>query len=216
MNKTISILVGTSVLALGMLAFSPSRAQGAPCGLGGITASGFTLIDGPDCYGALNGIDGENPINGIQGIPSVGPNEGDFIPGGAWNYQNWTFLAKEEGGIPLGEGNLVIDSLGSQTGTWSYNNFDVGKQYALVLKAANLWSVYGFTATATSGGGNWSSSSAGLVNGGGTVFGLSHFSIYEGIASTPVPEPLTLLGSGIALGFGAFMKRKMDKAKIKG
>jgi hypothetical protein len=31
---------------------------------------------------------------------------------------------------------------------------------------------------------------------------------YRGNPSTPVPEPLTLLGSGIALGFGALLKRK--------
>jgi hypothetical protein len=29
--------------------------------------------------------------------------------------------------------------------------------------------------------------------------------------STPVPEPLTILGSGIALGFGGFLKRKLGK-----
>jgi hypothetical protein len=32
-----------------------------------------------------------------------------------------------------------------------------------------------------------------------------------GYAPQPVPEPLTILGSGIALGFGGFLKRKLGK-----
>ena len=33
--------------------------------------------------------------------------------------------------------------------------------------------------------------------------------------STAVPEPLTLLGSGVALGFGAFFRHKSSKVKPK-
>jgi hypothetical protein len=35
----------------------------------------------------------------------------------------------------------------------------------------------------------------------------------SGAIGTPVPEPLTLLGSGIALGFGGFLKRKAKQDK---
>jgi hypothetical protein len=35
------------------------------------------------------------------------------------------------------------------------------------------------------------------------------------VPGTPIPEPLTMLGSGIALGFGSYLKRKMDKQKTK-
>jgi hypothetical protein len=35
------------------------------------------------------------------------------------------------------------------------------------------------------------------------------------ISATPVPEPLTIIGSGIALGFGGFLKRKQKAAQNK-
>jgi hypothetical protein len=38
-------------------------------------------------------------------------------------------------------------------------------------------------------------------------------SSWAGVYSTPVPEPLTILGSGIALGFGGFLKRKLKISK---
>jgi hypothetical protein len=52
------------------------------------------------------------------------------------------------------------------------------------------------------------------------VFGLNEGEQYGGTVqvkftnhTSPVPEPLTLLGSGIALGFGGYMKRKLDQSK---
>lgn len=38
----------------------------------------------------------------------------------------------------------------------------------------------------------------------------SNFQIETSLALRPVPEPLTLLGTGTALGFGAFFKRKLS------
>jgi len=43
--------------------------------------------------------------------------------------------------------------------------------------------------------------------------GTNSYSI--SVTPTPVPEPLTIIGSGIALGFGGFLKRKQKAAQNK-
>ena len=57
-----------------------------------------------------------------------------------------------------------------------------------------------------------------LYIGNNTVMGLQGSSLFTEeapnariIYSSAVPEPLTILGSGIALGFGGFLKRKLGK-----
>jgi hypothetical protein len=63
-----------------------------------------------------------------------------------------------------------------------------------------------------------------FTDGSGSVFGTGTFTSQGGVGTnsysisvtpTPVPEPLTIIGSGIALGFGAFLKRKQKAAQNK-
>jgi hypothetical protein len=56
----------------------------------------------------------------------------------------------------------------------------------------------------------------------GEIFATGSFTSQGGlgtnsysISATPVPEPLTIIGSGIALGFGGFLKRKQKAAQNK-
>ena len=202
MNKTLSTLIGVSALATGLLTFAPSQAQAAACQVGGITStSGFSLIGSPVCYGQTPGNDNNTALNGY------------------WGSSNWNQIAKQDtpGGLS-GTGTILINgstnnSNPGKSGTWSYDNFIGGMRYALVVKGGPNFSTYDFVANATTGSGNWNNALAGLVNNGGKVPDLSHFSIYKDNTSTPVPEPLTLLGSGIALGFGGFLKRKAKQDK---
>jgi len=61
-----------------------------------------------------------------------------------------------------------------------------------------------------------------FTDGSGSVFGTGTFTSQGGvgtnsysISAQPVPEPLTIIGSGIALGFGGFLKRKQKAAEKK-
>ncbi|MEB3310445.1 MAG: PEP-CTERM sorting domain-containing protein [Snowella sp.] len=45
------------------------------------------------------------------------------------------------------------------------------------------------------------------------IGGYGRSAAFGGYGTTPVPEPITLIGSGIALGFGAFLKRKAKQKK---
>ncbi len=46
----------------------------------------------------------------------------------------------------------------------------------------------------------------------GSVIGGSSFNV-DNLTYAPVPEPLTMLGAGTALGFGAFFKKKLAKGQ---
>jgi hypothetical protein len=220
MKRTLSTLAGASVLATGLMALAPSQAQAAACQTGGITG-GFGLAPlSPICYGVLiDNNESAADLNNVNGFNP--PGSSNPIPvGGAWGYTDWSFIAKVDtpGGQSGTDGafltiNESANPSGTQAGTWQFTNFEIGKQYALVVKGGTSWSAYGFNATATSSSGDWSAVLAGLVNNGGQTPNLSHFSIYE--RGTPVPEPLTLLGSGIALGFGMYTKRKLNGQKAK-
>lgn len=198
MNKTLSTLIGASALATGLLTFAPSQAQAAACQVGGITStSGFSLIGSPVCYGQTSGNDNDAALNGY------------------WGSSNWEQIGKlNTPGSSSGTGTIVINPIPGKLGTWSYDNFIAGMRYALVVKGGPNFSTYGFVANATTGNGNWNNALAGLVVGNkNNTPNLSHFSIYQDNNSTPVPEPITLIGSGIALGFGAFLKRKTKQDK---
>ena len=91
----------------------------------------------------------------------------------------------------------VTATAGSSNQTFTYNPSGSGNQ----------WGIFSFDFTAT----NISTpiSILGISSANQSYFGLDNVSVTSN--SQPVPEPLTILGSGIALGFGGFLKRKLGK-----
>jgi hypothetical protein len=53
----------------------------------------------------------------------------------------------------------------------------------------------------------------GQLSGGYTNFGSNQSSTYQMTLATNVPEPLTIMGSGLALGFGGLFQRNASKRK---
>ncbi|KOR35068.1 MULTISPECIES: PEP-CTERM sorting domain-containing protein [Planktothricoides] len=109
----------------------------------------------------------------------------------------WTLAGKSDEGL----GTFSSGGEGSLTGTWLTGLSGAG---AFSVKAADGYLLFETDDISTI---NWST--LGLLNKGGQQPGLSHLSVYQ----KEVPEPLTLLGSGLALGFGGYFQKKRNAKK---
>lgn len=114
-------------------------------------------------------------------------------------------------------GNGVFTSNpGASAGTLTFDSPVFGI-FAVVLKSATASSVFVFDG-GTTGIGSFGFTMDGVsVNRQGIAQGLSHASFYRSattsfVPPTPVPEPLTLLGTAAALGLGAVMRRRTENA----
>lgn len=238
MNKTLSNLVGASALAVGLVTLSPGAAQAFSIVGGSVNdidtvGSSFDVffdgnVNGTDVQGlsgqatftlssfSNDGTDttalfnvsltntSSSPITGSR-ISSLGfdidPNISSASSSGTFN------IAVLNGSFPNGFGDIelcVKDGGGS-------NNCQGGGSGGVTLGNTGTFDI-GLT---------W----AGNVV---TAFDLSNFGVrYQSINSptlsgasgtgqgTPVPEPLTLLGSSMAFGFATYLKRKLDQANNK-
>ncbi len=118
----------------------------------------------------------------------------------------WTVAGKSDDGF----GTFLSGGHGSQNGIWSTGLTGAG---AFAVKAGNGYLLFETNDISTI---NWST--VGLVVGRGNTPGLSHLSVFTGGPvrpgdPAPVPEPLTLLGSGLALGFGGMFQKKRNAKK---
>ena len=89
----------------------------------------------------------------------------------------------------------VLASAGTTSQTFTFNSSAPGNQqgqFRLNFTAQNSYTPISFLGTFTQGG---------------NLIALDNVSV----KTAPVPEPFTILGSGIALGFGGFLKRKLGK-----
>ncbi len=91
--------------------------------------------------------------------------------------------------IPLGETGGAMDQLSPQVGRVGFNGSD------LWIDTGNL-------------------STSGSINTPLPFYAMSSIQTVEE-TTTPIPEPLTILGAGTAIAFGAGFKRKLAKAKKK-
>jgi hypothetical protein len=108
----------------------------------------------------------------------------------------WTLLGKSDEGL-----GTVTYNGNNKSGTWSTGLSGAG---AFSVKAADGYLLYQTDDISTI---NWST--FGLLNNGQQQPGLSHLSVYK----AEVPEPLTLMGSAVALGFGGYFQRKRNAKK---
>lgn len=139
----------------------------------------------PLCLGAFDGNDQHTGISNLE-----------KILGGTWTQADRT---------ELGSGN--------QTGTWNTGLTGAG---AFAVKAGG-GDQGGYLLFQTNDISTINWSTLGLIVGNGNTPGMSHVSVYTGGPGggpqQEVPEPLTLLGSGLALGFGGMFQKKRNAKK---
>ncbi|MGB3514359.1 MAG: PEP-CTERM sorting domain-containing protein [Microcoleaceae cyanobacterium] len=181
MKNLTAKIIGASVLTAGLLSVSATDAAAAVnCSTNDVTGSA-------SCEGAFSGNDSNSDL------------------GGLFNVDEWVEWAKVDNDSGT-DGGLTVGG-GGQSGTWSVSGID--SPFMIALKGGPSYSAYYMDGNTTSG--DWNTD--GLFKGNGKPGpGLSHFSVYiaKGDNNAEVPEPLTILGSGLALGFGAMFKKKQS------
>jgi hypothetical protein len=239
MKRTLSTLAGASVLAAGLMALAPSQAQAAApqpqlCTNGyNTTTGGFSLsyngaapnycrgtdnLSNASDAGELNFVNNNPAVDNSGGIPLFGTNL--TTPGAStptpYPYSPlpyWTFDSKTNSPAltppSSGQPDILDISFTNQggKGTFTIGNTNYRGGLALLLKQSQYTSVYYWDNIQGGFSGNWNI--GGIVNQGNSI---SHWGAYT---TAPVPEPITLLGSGIALGFGMYAKRKLNGQKAK-
>jgi hypothetical protein len=153
------------------------------------------------CWGAFSGND-----TGLQSdIISL---LSGYAPG------SWTFAGKTEEGSASGPFNTWGTDV--KTGTLTFKT-PVSSSFAILLKAANQFSIYYYAFPFDAGSMpplpasvDFNTYGVNQANPAGNVNGLSHASLYLG-PQTVVPEPSTfiLLGTGLLLLFGVERRRRM-------
>lgn len=186
MKNLTAKLIGASVVTASLLSVSANAAsaltlQGNKCSTSNLTGSAA-------CEGTFVGNDANQDLNGLFGKTG------------------WSELFKVDNSSGTTGGLTVTAASGEKTGTWSLSGAETSQyDYMAVIKGGNSFSAYFLNAFS----GNWNTQ--GVVKGNGNPGpGLSHFTIYsiQKDNTAEVPEPLTILGSGLALGFGTMFKKK--------
>ncbi len=201
MKKIFTTLVGSSVLAAGLLSLSAIEASAASLGPGNGTCSVTDVtvlgMNATSCRGYYAGNDKNQDTEDTLA---------DQFAAGTWTQS----VSSDDD-----PGSLPITGAGTTSGTWGTtitHNLD----FALAVKAGNSFSLYYFTGKTLPldlGDATWSTAGVEPVGSGNTP-ALSHLTLYTGTSGTnPIPEPLTMLGAGTALGFGTFFKKKLAQAK---
>lgn len=211
MNKKLLATIGISTLFISLIGIYPEIAQAKDkeketnSSTSSVLCSTANLTTSILCEGPFSGNDSNSDLNGIFGL------------------NDWTEFAKVDGDSGTDKGLTVTG--GGTSGGWSLNLGGDGlHKYSgvmAVLKGGPSYSAYLLGTDVLNNfkflNGTWNTD--GIYNGSGDPNpGLSHFTIYTTgkMPVTPpedVPEPLTILGTGLALGFGGLFKKQQDKRK---
>lgn len=200
MKKTLSTLIGASALAVSALAFAPTQAQALSCSSGGFSSSFSFTGSAPEPDFCIPTTGNLNPA-GTETFLNTNASTSAYAP--------WDWLAKadapnttpNEGDSGLFQLTYDGDPDDSKSGTLKFLK-TVSAPFAVTLKFGQGLHFYVWNPVETI--------SANSVYKWTTSKGLSHVDAVQG-----VPEPITLLGSGIALGFGMYAKRKLNGQKTK-
>lgn len=189
MKKSLLTLSVIGSLAFGSL--FATAAFAVPCGVGYLTDS-TACADGPS---EVNNDSAE-----------------ELNAGNYFGINTWEELSKDDGfGDISGNIDLLVDSVGDTSGTWSFDPsvWDKYTSIAIVLKdgkyfekddEAIWWSAYLLTTGTSSGEWDFGQKNA-----------LSHFAVYGD--PSPVPEPATMMlfGTGLVSLAGIARRRKIQK-----
>ena len=161
------------------------------------------IAAGMGANGCLGQLSGNDDGNGLANTLATLASEW----GGTWQKADkWdTDLGRNDNGI------LNVSYTNSTTGTFDFSG--ITGPFALAVKAAPGYNLFYFE-DATSFDRDWTTE--GLINNGGQTPGLSHLTLYTqggGFNPEPVPEPLTIMGSAVALGFGGYFQKKRNAKK---
>jgi hypothetical protein len=118
---------------------------------------------------------------------------------GDYDWSQWG--KSDEGAFNAGSGKSGSVTIAGLEGISGAIAVKAGTQYKLV-EVLNL--------------GSFTWDTVGLTNNGANQPNLSHITIFTrpgGGNQQEVPEPLTLLGSGLALGFGGYFQKKRNAKK---
>jgi hypothetical protein len=195
-SKLLTSTLVTTGIVLGAVA-APAFAQGRPGGGGGRPGGGGggggasacpTVGGTPLCLGAFDGNDTGAQGTAIANLDASMPN--------MW----WMLAGKSDDPF----GTFTEGGHGDDSGVWETGLSGAG---AFSVKAGPAYLLFKTDDISTI---NWST--LGLLNNGGQQPGLSHLSVYTG-TSHDVPEPLTMMGSAVALGFGGMFQKKRNAKK---
>lgn len=173
-----------------------------------VSCTGGSVTAGGNGYSSCSGpIDGNNIGAGTDNLQTrLNSNNLSLLPqvGTALDFTKYTWT--------LATTSLGFDNTndGGTSGAWS---LAAGKTltapFVISVKGGPDYSAYFFNAGSTITSGTWNT--FGITKGnGGAGPGLSHLDIYTATAKD-VPEPLSILGTGVAFGFGGILKRKYGK-----
>ncbi|MBD2387208.1 PEP-CTERM sorting domain-containing protein [Cylindrospermum sp. FACHB-282] len=188
--------VAATGVALAVTAI-PAAAAVVGCSSGSVTAGG-------NAYSSCSGIIiGNNRGAGTDNLEyRLNSDNLALLPqsGSALDFTKYTWT-------------LATASLGFQpnnyntSGTWSLGaGKSINSPFAIAVKGGPDYSAYFFNAASNITSGTWNT--FGIAKGNGQPGpGLSHLDIYVATAKD-VPEPLSILGTVAAFGFGGLLKRK--------
>jgi hypothetical protein len=192
---------GVALVATAIPATAAQVTTAVSCTSGSVTAggNGYSSCSGP--------ISGNNRGAGTDNLQfRLNSNNLSLLPqvGTALDFTKYTWA--------LATTSLGFDNTndGGTSGKWSLaSGKSVNAPFVIAVKGGPDYSAYFFNAGSNITSGTWNT--FGIVKGNGSPGpGLSHLDIYTATAKD-VPEPLSILGTGVAFGFGGILKRKYGK-----
>jgi hypothetical protein len=132
--------------------------------------------------------------------PSLTVNEEEFF-----GSDKWEFIKRDED---------TAEATG-QSGEWSFDPANWGKytDIMLIFKDGADTTLVGYKVTPELFNGTWDSPFENPPFDLRNTKDVSHISYYGTLYVPPVPEPLTMMGSAVALGFGGMFQKKRNAKK---
>lgn len=196
MKRLISTLVASSLLGAAALGFSAGEANAQKSSSTDCASGGVGLLEYAAC------VTEEGNDVGAQGTLLSGLQSGSLFSGFDTSAFEWSIVGKSD------EGSALFADNNKTSGSWSLGNLSLSGPFVVSLKAGKEYSAYYFDNVTDA----VSSGVFSTANGKD----LSHMTIAA--ATTPgtptknTPEPFSMIGAGLAIGAGAWMKKRNNKA----
>lgn len=204
--------VTVGALSLGAIALTAESASAltlsaSNCSASTVRANGTNFTA---CAGAFTGND-TGAGRPLETALENGTLFSSFLS--SYNIVDWVEYGKSDSSGP------VTASNGSAAGTWGVAA-PINGPFVISFKAGNEnsgggWSAFLFDGIANVTGGTFNTLGVAVNPNNGRGRGLSHASVFVPVLGQQppqaVPEPMTILGTGAAIGLGALMKRRKQE-----